>query len=293
MKKSTNRRKGAGRRKRDARRRSRTRKGTLFIIGGREDRTGESSILGLLARRIGQGKLVVATLASEFAQERWEEYRQVFKELGVRRIEHLTIERADTEEDGSQGCRLSDADAVFFTGGDQLRITNRLGGTQAADLILDVFERGGVVAGTSAGASVMGEMMLVGSGEGVHRAGDPVQMVPGLGLLKSVIIDQHFSERGRIRRLLAAVAQNPRMIGIGIDEDTAIIVNGLASFRVVGSGTVYVADGRQVTYSNISEDSRDRAMSAFGIKLHVLSQGDGFDLKSHEPATAFGNNGQD
>lgn len=281
MTKSTKSRKGAGRKKkRNLRRPSRAKKGTLYIIGGSEDRSGQRSILASLARRIGRGKLVVATLASEFAEERWEEYRRIFDELGVRRIEHLTIERAETDEDGSQGCRLEDASAVFFTGGDQLRITNKLGGTQAADQILEVFKRGGVIAGTSAGASVMGEMMLVGGG-------DTVQMVPGLGVIKNVIIDQHFSERGRIRRLLAAVAQNPRMIGIGIDEDTAIVVNGMKSFKVIGSGTVYVADARELSYSNISEDLRDGAMSAFGVKLHVLSQTDGFDLQTHEPAAGF------
>ncbi|HSE98086.1 MAG TPA: cyanophycinase [Blastocatellia bacterium] len=254
-------------------------------MGGREDRSGERLILGELVRRIGRGKLVVATLASEFAEERWEEYRRIFGVLGLRRIEHLTIERAEGHEDSSHGGRLDTADAVFFTGGDQLRITNRLGGTQAAGQIEAIFKRGGIIAGTSAGASVMGEMMLVGSvGEDMHRPGEVVQMVPGLGLIKNVIIDQHFSERGRIRRLLAAVAQNPRMIGLGIDEDTAIIVGGGDGFKVIGSGTVYVADGRELSYSNISEDARDRAMSAFGIKLHVLSRGDGFDLKSHEPS---------
>lgn len=287
MAKTAKSRKRAGPKRRDARRR-RASRGTLFIIGGREDRHGEKAILTALAVRIGTGKLVVATLASEFAEERWEEYRQTFRDLGVRRIEHLTIKRSDADGDGLHGDILEDADAVFFTGGDQLRITNRLGGTQASERIADIFRRGGVVAGTSAGASVMGEMMLVGSRlEGMHTIGDAVQMVPGLGLIKNMIIDQHFSERGRIRRLLAAVAQNPRMIGIGIDEDTAIIVHGRESFQVLGSGSVYVTDGRQLTYSNISEDLLDRAMSAFGVRLHILSQGDRFDLKEHEPAAAF------
>jgi cyanophycinase len=287
MAKNTNSRKGTGRKKRDARSKRRASKGTLFIIGGREDRAGERAILRELAERIGSGKLVVATLASEFADERWEEYRRVFQELGVRRIEHLAIERSEAGAEEAQGCRLDDADALFFTGGDQLKITNKLGGTQASEQIANIFGRGGVIAGTSAGASAMGETMLVGGViEGIHRIGDAVHMVSGLGLVKNLIIDQHFSERGRIRRLLAAVALNPRMIGIGIDEDTAIIVDGRERFRVIGSGTVYVADGRGLTYSNISEGSMDRAMSAFGVKLHILSQGDGYDMKEHEPIPA-------
>ena len=143
--------------------------------------------------------------------------------------------------------------------------------------------RGGVVAGTSAGASAQSETMLVrGSGAESHRIGD-LHMAPGLGLIPDVIIDQHFAERGRIGRLLGAVAHNPRLLGIGIDEDSAIVVEG-TGFSVIGSGAVTVVDAEQVTHSNIAEAEPDRVLSMHHVILHALSAGDRFDLAARSPA---------
>jgi cyanophycinase len=128
-------------------------------------------------------------------------------------------------------------------------------------------------------------MLVSGRADETHKVSDSMQLAPGLGLLKDVIIDQHFSERGRIGRLLGAVAQNPRLVGIGVDEDTAIVCEGNDHFQVIGSGAVYVLDGRSLTYTNVAEESADRTLSVFGLKLHVLSQGDKFDLKTHEPVS--------
>ncbi|HWQ32082.1 MAG TPA: cyanophycinase [Blastocatellia bacterium] len=263
---------------------SSARTGTLFIIGGSEDKQDTKLILSAVAERINSGRLVISTLASRYGEEVWEVYRRIFSALGVRQIRHLGIgDREDSAKDPRLDI-LAEATAIFFTGGDQLRITTRLGGTALSDRIEEIYRQGGVIAGTSAGASALGDMMLVGSpGEGVYKVGDAFQMVPGLGLAKDMIIDQHFSERGRIRRLLGAVAQNPRMLGVGIDEDTAIVVEGNECFRVLGSGAVYVVDGHDLSYTNIAEDSLGRAMSVFGVKLHVLCQGDRFDLKSRQP----------
>jgi cyanophycinase len=272
--------------KESAQREGRSPKGALIVIGGREDKRGERRILRVLAERIGQGKLVVATLASSFADECWQEYQLVFAALGVKRIEHLGIERRDDLAEDPRLQILKGAAGVFFTGGDQLQITGKLGGTRLYARIEEIFKRGGIIAGTSAGAAAMGGTMLVGGkSEGFYKVGDVFQMSPGLGLVKDLIIDQHFSERGRIRRLLGAVAQNPRMLGVGIDEDTAIVVEGERSFEVIGAGAVYVVDGRDLTYTNISEASLSRAMSVFGVKLHILSQGDSFDLKAHQPVS--------
>ncbi len=259
-------------------------KGTLLLIGGREDKTSEKRILRTLVERIGSRKLVIATLASEYAEECWQDYHRVFSSLGVKEIEHLNIERRDEDEQEGAHARLRGVAAVFFTGGDQLRITTRLGGTRLSLELEDIFHQGGIIAGTSAGASALGEMMLVGARhESFYKVGDSHQMVPGLGMQRDVIIDQHFSERGRIRRLLGAVAQNPRLLGIGIDEDTAVWVDVEKGFRVIGSGAVYVIDGHSLIWTNISEQSPEKTMSVFGIKLHVLSQGDYFDLKTHQP----------
>jgi cyanophycinase len=258
--------------------------GSLFAIGGAEDREETKVILSLLAERIGSGKLVVSTLASEYGDELWEIYRKLFTSMGVKHIKHLGMNHRDESSKDPRLGMLADATAVFFTGGDQLRITTRLGGTTLSERIEEIYRRGGIIAGTSAGATALGEMMLVGSpGGGISKIGD-VQMTPGLGLAKNMIIDQHFSERGRIRRLLGAVAQNPRMLGIGIDEDTAVLAESDGTFHAFGSGAVYVVDGHDLSYTNISEASFSRALSVFGVKLHVLSSGDSFDAHSRQPA---------
>jgi cyanophycinase len=260
-------------------------RGTLIIIGGREDKKGEMLVLREVARRVGSGKLVVATLASDVAGELWEEYKKVFRRLGVKHMAHLQIE---TREQVLQEPRLDvveGADVIFFTGGAQIKITTQLGGTLLCERIQELYENGGTIAGTSAGASVMSETMLVsGNSDETHKVGASLLMAPGLGLLKDVIIDQHFAERGRMGRLLGAVAQNPRLLGLGIDEDTSIVVERARRFRVVGSGAVYVADGFGVTFTNLADEATDRAMSVFDVKLHVLSQGDTFDLESRRPA---------
>jgi cyanophycinase len=260
--------------------------GALFVIGGAEDREDTMVILSHFAERIGSGKLVISTVASGYADEVWEIYRNLFTSMGVKSVEHLCMDHRDESPDDHRLGLLANATAVFFTGGDQLRITTRLGGTALSERIEEIYTQGGVIAGTSAGATALGEMMLVGSPhEGICKLSD-IQMTPGLGLVKNLLIDQHFSERGRIRRLLGAVAQNPRMLGIGIDEDTAVVVESDGTFHAVGSGAVYVVDGHDLSHTNISEVSFNRAMSVFGVKLHVLSSGDRFDVHSRHPAHA-------
>jgi cyanophycinase len=149
--------------------------------------------------------------------------------------------------------------------------------------VREIHQTGGLIAGTSAGASMMSETMLVkGTSGESHKIGD-LHMAPGLGLVRDVIIDQHFAERGRFGRLFGAVAHNPRELGIGIDEDTALVLQD-GRFEVIGSGCVYVVDGAGVTQSNIAEARPERALSMYDIRLHVLSSGDTFDLARRRPA---------
>jgi cyanophycinase len=259
--------------------------GALFVIGGAEDKRDTKIILSELAKRIGSGKLVISTLASDYGDELWDVYRKLFSSMGVKHIKRLGVDHRDDTSKDPRLDTLTDATAIFFTGGDQLRITARLGGSPLAERIEEIYRLGGIVAGTSAGATAVGEVMLVGSpGGGINKVGDALQMTPGLGLAKNMIIDQHFSERGRIRRLLGAVAQNPRMLGVGIDEDTAVIVENDGKFCALGSGAVYVVDGHDLMYTNISQASFGRALSVFNVKLHVLSNGDCFDLETRLPA---------
>src|SRR5688572_23429288 len=244
-------------------------KGALIIIGGNENKEGHKPILEEVARHVGRGKLLIATFASEEPEEQWEEYRRVFAGLGVKRIAHLDARTRDEMLSEMQLQKVIGATAVFFCGGDQLKITSRFGGTALCDRIRKIYANGGVVAGTSSGAAVMSETMMIASNGDEARTGlGSLRMAPGLGFIPGVIVDQHLAERGRIGRLVAAVSQNPRMLGIGIDEDTAICVDGQRRFAVLGSGAVYVIDGSKLSYTDVAEDAGESA-SMYGLTLHV------------------------
>jgi cyanophycinase len=262
-----------------------TRQGTLVAIGGHEDKEGRKTILKEVAHLLHGGRLVVATVASHDPEGYFDSYKQAFADLGVTDLVELYVnERAETASPETLRL-LEGAAGIFFSGGDQLRISSTLGDTPVARRVAEILAGGGVIVGTSAGAAAMSDTMLVkGSSAESHRIGD-LHMAPGLGLMRDVIIDQHFAERGRIGRLLGAVAQNPRELGVGIDEDTAIVVRG-SRFEVLGSGGVYVVDGSGVTHSNIAEAAPQRALSIFDVRLHVLGSGDAFDLVRRHPAGA-------
>jgi cyanophycinase len=262
-----------------------TPKGTLIIIGGHEDHDGERVILKEVAEHIKDGRLVLATVASHEPEGYYEKYQKSFAELGVPELTELYVEDRVEAAREDKFNAVANAHAIFFSGGDQLRITSQIGDTPIFKRVHEIYHEGGVIAGTSAGASAMSETMLVtGKNSASFRVGD-LHMAPGLGLLPNVIIDQHFAERGRIGRLLGAVSQNPRVLGIGIDEDTAIVVND-GRFRVIGNGAVYVVDGSGVTHSNIAEAKADDALSIYDLRLHVLSSGDAFSLAERRPEEA-------
>jgi cyanophycinase len=258
--------------------------GTLVIIGGGEDKEGERIILREVARRLNGGNLVLATVASHEPQGYFEAYRKAFADLGIKDLTELYVrDRAETL-DGDKLKLFDGAAGVYFSGGDQLRICSQIGDTPVEQRVREIFDRGGVIAGTSAGASAMSDTMLVkgASGES-HHIGD-LHMAPGLGLVRNVIIDQHFAERGRFGRLFGAVAHNPRELGLGIDEDTAVVLEG-ERLKVIGSGCVYVIDGAGVTQSNIAEARPERALSMYDVRVHVLSSGDRFDLDKRRPTS--------
>lgn len=258
---------------------------TLVIIGGKEDRSNGKVILGEVAKRVGSGKLVVSTVAMPGkANDLFEEYEKAFRSLGVKHVYNLEIEDREEATRESKVRILEDAKGVFFTGGDQVKITSQIGDTAVFNRIREIYDEGGVIAGTSAGAAVMSETMMVeGGDEQSHVVGGSVKMAPGLGLIAGVVIDQHFMERGRFGRLIGAVAQNPKNLGVGIDEQTAIVVERANGFYVLGSGAVYVIDGSEVTYSNIAQEAMNKSLSIYDVRVHVLSQGDRFDLLRRRP----------
>jgi cyanophycinase len=261
------------------------RKGTLVIIGGHEDRTGEKLILRCVADLVGgDGKIVVCTVASAVPGDLWEEYEAAFRALGVPHVFRLDVDRREEAMTPRVMRILEGATGVFFTGGDQLKITSQIGDTPLYSRVQEIYENGGVVAGTSAGASAMSETMLVASDDDdSYRIKSALLMAPGLGLARDLLIDQHFSQRGRMARLIGAVSLNPRVLGVGIDENTAIIVRHDRDFEVLGAGAAYVVDGSQTTYSNIGDEESDRTLSSFNITVHMLSQGDRFDLATRKP----------
>jgi cyanophycinase len=256
----------------------------LVLIGGNEDKQSGKLLLREVAERAAGGKLVVATIASEIPLENWELYRDIFLELGVQEVRHLNITGRECTFSPSHIELIRGANAVFFTGGDQSAITSKIGGTPLFLEVEKLYEAGGVVAGTSAGAAAMSAVMITaGTGDEEHSHKDAFVTLPGLGFLPDVMIDQHFAQRKRIMRLLGAVAQNPRFLGIGIDEDTGIVVKDNC-FHVAGSGSVYIFDAGEMTASNTA-DSSDAPLSLYNMKLHVLNCRDQFSLITRRPLT--------
>jgi cyanophycinase len=254
----------------------------LIAIGGNEDKQGDRIVLKEVAKRVKDGVLVLATVASHQPDGYLDVYQKAFEGLGITDLRELYVHERSETHDPEKLHVFDGASAVFFTGGDQLRISSQVGDTPIEARVREIFEQGGLVAGTSAGASMMSETMLVrGSNQESYRLGD-LHMAPGLGLVRDMIIDQHFAERGRIGRLLGAVAHNPRVLGIGIDEDTAAVVVD-DSLRVIGRAAVYVVDGAEVSHSNVAEAEADFALSMHDVRLHVLTEGDCFDLKRRKP----------
>lgn len=258
--------------------------GNLIIIGGAEDKTKECAILKNFVSLSGEGaaRLTIITTATEQPIESGNQYKTVFKKLGTSEVNILDINSRD-EADLPRNVKLiSDSTGIFFTGGDQLRITSILGGTKVYTALHEAYAAGAIIAGTSAGASAMSRTMIVDGNNNDPARKCTLKMAPGLGLLEFALIDQHFHQRGRIGRLLCGVAENPSILGIGIDEDTAILVHPDLHFEVLGSNSVTVVDGSHIKSSNVSELKPDENLAIANIMLHVLPAGYGFNMPSRE-----------
>ena len=259
--------------------------GNLIIIGGAEDKEGDKEILKRVAKYIDpeNEKLIIATIATEYPEKSYQNYKNVFSDLGIKNIDKLDISTREDAFNMKNVELINNSNLLFFTGGDQLRITSMIGGSPVYAAVKELCDNGGLIAGTSAGASVMSDTMIVQGedDESPHKC--TLKMSPGLGLVNNIIIDQHFAQRGRIGRLLTAIAQNPEVLGVGIDEDTAIVVSDKGTAEVIGSGAVYFIDGSSIDYSNVSEQYSDEVLSMFNVKLHVLKEGNRFNLLDKVP----------
>lgn len=259
------------------------RRGPLFVIGGHEDKDGSRKILGAIAAELGEGTLVIATIASAKRDGYFEAYCEGFAPLGNDRLVELYLDDRSQAGDPVRTGMIDKAAGIFFTGGDQSRLMDLTRDTPLERAVRALHERGGLIAGTSAGASAQGETMLVGgSGEEMPRIGD-IELAPGLGLIPDSIIDQHFAERGRIGRLIGAVGHRPDCLGIGIDEDTALRIEG-GTARVIGSGGVTIIDASRASHSNAASARTSDIVSLHGATLHALGDGDCFDLAARSPA---------
>lgn len=261
------------------------RRGPLYAIGGHEDKDRDRQILRAISDELGSGPLIIATVASHEPEGYFEAYRDAFAALGRQNLVEVYFRDRSEAHLAEHAALVDTASGIFFSGGDQARLVDMLRGTPFAAALGALHRRGGLIAGTSAGASAQGEQMLVaGSGEETHRIGD-IEMAPGLGLIDKVIIDQHFAERGRIGRLLGAVAACPDFLGIGIDEDSALrIESGVAT--AIGSGGVTIVDAARASRSNAQDAARGTVLSLHGVTLHALGAGDRFDLGARQPVAA-------
>lgn len=254
--------------------------GILIIIGGAEDKTGEMTILKRFVSMISESnsKLMILTTATQEPELVGDEYRGVFKSLGVNNIDVLNINTRDDANNDDYVNRLKQSKGIFFTGGDQLRITSIIGGTKSYQALSEGYINGSIISGTSAGASAMSNIMIIEGDDNKPARKCTLKVAQGLNFLSNVIIDQHFAQRGRIGRLLCGVAENPDVLGIGIDEDTAIIVYPDSHFEVIGTNSVTVIDGKTIKSSNVSELQPDEILSITNVTLHILPKGYGFDL---------------
>jgi cyanophycinase len=255
----------------------------LVIIGGAEERSGDCQILREFVRRAGgrSANIVVMTAATSEPDEAGKTYIEVFRRLGAATVQMVdTRDRQDSEKlDGLWA--IARSTGIFFTGGDQARIVRAIKHTILDDAIRKRYDEGMVVGGTSAGAAMMPDKMIVDGDSETSPRADVVKMGEGMGFLPNVLIDQHFAQRGRLGRLLSALLMEPSVLGFGIDENTAMVVEG-DEFRVIGEGSVTVVDESATTYNNLEKLLTDEPLAVFGVKLHILPQGYRFNLRTRE-----------
>jgi cyanophycinase len=262
-------------------------RGWIVPIGGAENKENDRHILERFVRVSGgdAANIVVIPTASRM-HETGPRYERLFADMGAAQVATMDFDtRRDCQEPGRLR-RLEEATGIFFTGGNQLRLTTLLGGTPVAKLIRMRNAHGVAVGGTSAGASILSEHMIAFGDEGSAVVSGSVRLAPGLGLTNRFIIDQHFRERDRLGRLITALAYNPFAIGIGLDEDTAAFIGPDETLEVEGSGGVTVVDGSEVSYSSISEVAEGQPVCVLGLKVHILTAGATFNLHTRQAAAA-------
>ena len=260
-------------------------RGWIVPIGGAEEKENSPQILRRFVGLCGgdNADIVVIATASR-VRDTGPRYERIFGELGAGRVSAIDFDsRRDCEEPGRLE-RLRAATGVFFTGGNQLRLSTVIGGTPIAKAIRAMNAAGVHVAGTSAGAAFISEHMIAFGDEGASPVAGAVSLAPGLGLTNRFIIDQHFRQRDRLGRLLTALAYNPFAVGVGLDEDTAAFIAPDNTLEVEGSGGVTEVDAAGLEFSSIDTADAGRPVCMLGLKLHILIQGATFNLATRAAA---------
>jgi cyanophycinase len=281
-------------------------KGKLIAIGGAEDKGTDLELglihrnnlnffeLGILKRILTEVKgeeshIEVITTASSTPNEVSENYSHAFAKLGCHSVGHLRIRNREDAVRPDYIQRMQKADAIMLSGGNQLRLTSIFGGTEFLKLLTARYENeeGFVIAGTSAGAMAMsGTMIYEGNAARAHIKGE-IKITAGLGFNNQVIFDSHFDKRGRFGRLVQAIAANPSCLGVGLGEDTGVVIKNGIEFEALGSGMVVIIDGQKIRHSNIADQSDGSPISIENLIVHVLAHGDKYNLSDHHFGAAI------
>jgi cyanophycinase len=258
-------------------------KGRLFIIGGGNRDTEMTRQFITLSEKVNTGRILVFPMAGGSPAESGTDMVKELKGLGAKNVEFRILTREEASKPGAAAV-LDGVGGVYFTGGDQARVTQALLNTPVHRRLLEIYEAGAVIGGTSAGAAIMSEVMITGDEVKKPEAGHEFETIeagnvittPGLGFIKSAVIDQHFATRKRHNRLISVLAEHPALLGIGIDESTAVIVGPDGTFEVVGEKDVLVYDPGRARFTI----QPNKAIAVESLVLHVLLPGAVYDLKT-------------
>jgi cyanophycinase len=256
----------------------------LIAVGGGEMADSKDALHEILTYLEGKrdARLTVMTVATNESDGASAKYNNLFRGKGVKHVDVVDVEQRDDSFNQTALKKIENADAIFFTGGDQLNITSLLGGTPLHNLIHERFKDGVLIAGTSAGASMMSSSMIISGESDVPPKVSGVEIAPGMNMIDGTIIDSHFSQRGRHGRLLTAIAHYPQVLGLGIDERTALVFQN-GGFKVIGEGVVTIFDGSRMRYSDLPYRRQDETIGMFGVDIHVLPAGYKYDMKKRLP----------
>jgi cyanophycinase len=252
----------------------------VMVIGGAEDKVNECSILSAFFESAGgqQSTIGIMPCASQEPSIVGDRYHQLFEGMGAQQVQVLDIRQPDECDEERWLDILGNCTGLFITGGDQVRLCDLISGSKFIKAVKERVRLANLVlAGTSAGAAIMGEKMISGGSSGESPNQSLVDLMDGLGIIPELLVDQHFHNRNRMARLLSAIAAFPQKLGLGIDEDTCAAFNGKGTFEVLGKGTITVIDPGGLTHTNYPEASETSPISLHNLKVHILSQGDRYD----------------